>query len=140
MPTRKPIVLVGGVHHQMDPADTLGVDGSLQVGGAITVASKQILVGASPYTVLATDFMLEVQSNGGAITINLPALTGGTVPNGRIIPIIDSGYNAAVANTTFVRGNGADKINSVAASYVQNISGAAIWLKANTTTNNWEIV
>lgn len=118
---------------------TLSVLGNAKFGGGVTVHAVQVLIGASPYAVSQTDYYLEVQSNGGAITVNLPALTGGTVPNGRIIVVGDSGYNAAVSNITVVRGNVADKINNVAASFVQVVSGSVLQLKANTTTNNWEI-
>lgn len=123
---------------------TFGATGTAQFAAGQAVFSKQVLIGASPYTVdsvaTVTDYCLEVQSNGGAITVNLPALTGGTQLNGRIIIIKDSGYNAAVSNITLVRGNAADKINNVAASYTINVSGTCLWLKANTTNNDWEIV
>jgi hypothetical protein len=93
---------------------------------------------AGPYVVTATDYMLEVRYTAtGAISINLPSIAA--VGNGRILVSIDSGYNAAVNNITLVR-NGADKINNVAGNYVQNVSGSAIWLKANATTSNWELV
>ena len=119
---------------------SLGVDGNLKLGGGVVVFGKQILVGASPYAVLPTDYALEVQSNGGAITVTLPALTGGTVLNGRIYLVIDSGYSASISNITVARGNVGDKINNVAASYLINLSGTALRLKANTTNNNWELV
>jgi hypothetical protein len=114
--------------------------------GNVRLDGGQIVKGvdvnaAGPYVVTATDYMLEVRYTAmGAISIQLPALTGGTTLNGRIIPIIDSGYNAAVNAITFVLGNAADKIDNVNANYVQNVSGACFWLKANTTTNNWEFV
>lgn len=120
---------------------SLYVEGNTRFGGAQTIPGKQILVGASPYTVLETDYFLEVQSNGGAITINLPALTGGTQLNGRIIIIKDSGYNAGVANITIARGNAGDKIDNVADSYTIAVStGLCLWLKANTANNDWEII
>lgn len=118
---------------------------AVRLDGGQVVASKQVLIGASPYTIDAaggygTDYCLEVQSNGGAITINLPALTGGIQDNGRIIVIKDSGYNAGAANITIVRGNAGDKINNVAGSYTISSTGVCLWLKANTTNNDWEIV
>ena len=70
----------------------------------MVVFGKQILVGASPYTVLPTDYALEVQSNGGAITVTLPALTSGTVLNGHVYLVIDSGYSASISNITVARG------------------------------------
>jgi hypothetical protein len=118
------------------------VNGNSHFGGGQAVSGIRVLVGASPYSVVISDYILEVQSNGGAITINLPALTGGSQVNGRIIIIKDSGYNAAVANITVAVGNAADQIENGGAgvSYIINLSGSCIWLKANTTNNNWEIL
>jgi predicted enzyme related to lactoylglutathione lyase len=115
-------------------------EGNTKLGGGLTAHSVPILIGQSPYTVLQTDFFLEVQSNGGAITVVLPALTGGAVPNGRLVCIKDSGYNATVSNITVQRGNGADKINNVVGDYTINVSSTCLWLKANTTNLDWEIV
>ena len=56
-----------------------------------------------------------------------------------IIIIIDSGYNCSVNNITLAR-NGTDKINNVAGNYTQNSNGSAVWLKANATAGNWEII
>jgi hypothetical protein len=96
---------------------------------------------AGPYIVASTDFYLEVRYTAtGAIHITLPALTGGSQTSGRTIAIKDSGYNAANNSITIDRGNGGDKIENVAGSYIISISGSCLWLKANTTTNNWEIV
>jgi len=93
---------------------------------------------AGPYTVLSTDYYLEIQYTATAtISINLPAIS--TVGNARIVVSVDSGYNAAVHNITLVR-SGADKINNVSGNYIQNVSGSAIKLKSNLTTGNWEIV
>lgn len=118
----------------------LDLIGNAKLTGGQIIKSVQVLIGVSPYTVGATDYCLEVQSNGGAITINLPALTGGTVENGRVIVIKDSGYNAAISNITIVRGNVGDKINNVAGSYTVTVSSVCLWLKANTTNNDWEII
>ena len=118
----------------------MAVLGTTNLGGGQVVKSRQILVGASPYAVLPTDYALEVQSNGGAITVTLPALTGGTVANGRVYLVVDSGYDALANNITVARGNGADKIDNSAADYVINLGGTALWLKANTTNKNWEML
>jgi hypothetical protein len=113
------------------PLSTLHINGSQSIKGTDVNA-------AGPYVVTATDYAIEVRYTAtGAISINLPSIA--TVGNGRIIVVIDSGYNASVNNITLIR-NGADKINNVAANYVQTVSGSCIWLKANTTTSNWEIV
>ena len=119
---------------------SLYVEGGTRFGGGQTIARTDVNA-AGPYVVLATDYFLEVRYTAtGAIQITLPALTGGTQLGGRIIIIKDSGYNAAAFNITVALGNGADKIENVNANYTINVSGACLWLKANTTTNNWEIV
>jgi len=111
--------------------------GNVQFGAGQQIHATDVNV-AGPYVVLATDYALEVRRTAtAAISINLPSIA--TVGGGWILISIDSGYNAAVNNITLVR-NGADTINNVAGNYVQNVSGSAIWLKANATTNNWEII
>ena len=114
--------------------------GNVNLGAGQVVASKPILIGDSPYNVLDTDYFLEVQSDSGTITVVLPALTGGAQPNGRIIAVKDSGYNAPASYITLVRGDPGDKIENINANYVINTSGICLWLKANTTTNNWEFI
>ena len=117
----------------------LGRLGPITAADATLLHAVTILIGQSPYTILDTDYGLDVQSNGGAITVTLPALTGGTVPNGRVIEVKDAGYDAAVNNITVARGNGGDKIENVAGSYTISSNGANLILRANTTNNNWEI-
>ena len=114
----------------------LKVVGDSLLWGGVTIKGKPVT--AASYTVLATDFSLEVTYTAtGAVNIQLPPIVN--VRNGRLIVSIDSGYNANTHNITLVR-TGGDKINNVAGDYIQNVSGSTIWLKANTTTNNWEIV
>ena len=117
---------------------SLYVEGNVRLGAGQTVAGTDVNV-AGPYTVLATDFFLKVLRTATApITINLPALTGGTQLDGRLIPIKDSGYNADVNAITLALGNAADKIENVNANYVFTVHGGCLWLRANLTTNNWE--
>jgi hypothetical protein len=116
---------------------SLGVDGNTKLGGGQNINGTDVNV-AGPYTVLATDYVLEVRRTATApISINLPLIA--TVGNGHIVISKDSGYNAAVNNITLVR-SGGDTIENVASNYIQNVTGSAIWFKANTTTNNWEII
>jgi hypothetical protein len=106
-------------------------------GGGVLVKTTDINV-AGPYVVTATDYMLCVRYTAtDIISIELPSIAN--AGNGRVIVSIDSGYNAATKNITLVR-NGSDKINNVAGNYTQNVTGSAVWLKANTVTSNWEIV
>lgn len=112
-------------------------EGNTKFGGGMTFKGTDVNA-AGPYVVLPTDFFLEVRYTAtGAIQINMPSIA--TVGNGRVIAIIDSGYNAAGFNITVAR-NGADTINNVAGNYTMNVTGSCIWFKANATTNNWEIV
>lgn len=116
---------------------SLGIDGNTKFGGGQNVKGTDVNV-AGPYTILDTDYVLEVRRTATApISLNLPSIA--TVGNGHVAISKDSGYNAAANNITLVR-NGADTIENVAGNYVQNVTGSAIWLKANATTNNWEIV
>lgn len=116
---------------------TLGVNGNTKLNGGQAINGTNVNNALSPYTVLLTDYALEVRSLSGAITLNLPAIT--TVGNGYVYESIDSDYNCAVNNITLAR-SGADKINNVSGNYVQNVSGSAIKLKSNSTTLNWEII
>jgi hypothetical protein len=112
-------------------------DGNTKLGGGFTLKGTDVNA-AGPYVVLETDYYLEVRYTGtGAISINLPAIS--LAGNGRTLVVIDSGYNAAANNITVVR-DAADKINNVAGNYVISASGAAVRLKANATTSNWELV
>jgi hypothetical protein len=119
---------------------SLAIDGNMKFGGGQTVASTDVNA-AGPYVVLATDYVLNVRYTAtGIITITLPALTGGTQLMGRVIIIKDAGYNAAAHNITAALGNAGDKIENINGNYTISTSGACLWLKANTTTNNWEII
>jgi hypothetical protein len=105
--------------------------------GALTLAPTDVNA-AGPYTVLPNDFFLEVRQTAATpIAILLPAISA--VGGGRLVAIIDSGYNAAANNIT-ITPNGTDKIANVAGNYVQNVSGSTIWLKSNANTPNWEKV
>ena len=116
---------------------SLGLAGNIQFGGGQQVHTKDVNV-AGPYTILSTDYLLHVrQTATAAITMNLPSIA--TVGDGWIIISVDSGYNAAANNITLAR-NGTDKINNVAGNYVQNVSGSSLWLVANATTSNWELI
>ena len=118
-------------------AGITSLDGNTKFGGGQNVKGTDVNV-AGPYAILDTDYVLEVRRTATApISLNLPLIA--SVGNGRVVISKDSGYNAALNNITLVR-NGADTIENVAANYVQLVSGSAIWLKANATTNNWEII
>jgi hypothetical protein len=117
----------------------LGVAGNALFGGGISVSGTS-LNSAGPYTVLATDFKLEVLYTAtAAFTCLLPAIS--TLGTGRrMLLIVDSGYNAATNNIT-VTANGTDKINNGAAGGSQVISsnGGVLRLSSDPVTSNWEL-
>lgn len=81
---------------------------SLHSGGSLAAPPKRITNADSPYTALETDFTLEVDASGGAVTVNLPALAGVT---GRVYNVkkID-----ASANAVTIDGSGAETIDGTA--------------------------
>lgn len=94
------------------PGGTLFVSGGLTASGPISGTGLSgkvtaIAVAQSPYTVKATDETITVDASGGAVTVNLPAATGG----GRFLYIakIDSSANGVTIQT-----NGGDTLNGVA--------------------------
>ena len=115
---------------------SLGIDGNTKFGGGIEVHGTDVNV-VGPYIILATDYYLHVRRTAtAAISLNLPSIA--VVGDGFVIMAKDSGYNAAVNNITWVR-NGADTIENVAGSFLQNVTGSLITFVANATTNNWEL-
>jgi len=116
---------------------SLGIDGNSTFGGGQSVHTTNVNV-AGPYTILQTDYLLNVlRTSTASISLNLPSIA--TVGDGFMVGAKDAGYNASVNNITWIR-NGADTVENVAGNYVQNVTGSTVWLVANATTNNWEIV
>jgi len=74
---------------------TLGTLTSLTVGGAQFLHRNAINFAASPYTMQTTDYLIAVDSSGGAVSVLL-----GTPVNGRYIVIKDETGNAAANNIT----------------------------------------
>lgn len=134
------VLLTHSIQQALDPSG-LGcvyvIASNSSSNGAQAVKSTDVNV-AGPYNVLASDYALEVRYTAiGAISINLPSIA--SCVNGRTIISIDSGGNAAANNITLVR-SGGDKINNIAGNFVQTVNNSAVWLKANKTTSNWEII
>lgn len=116
---------------------SLGLAGNAQFGAGITIHSSNVAVAS--YNVLATDYYLACRTSTGgglAIAVNLPALSA--TPDGRIVIVGDSDYNASSFNISIVP-SGTDKINNANATYVINVSATVTQLKANIATGNWEI-
>ncbi len=80
------------------------------VGLPTVITPTPVAFAASPYTVLATDTYLEVDTAGGAITINLQAAA---LRGGKPLGIKDVTGHAAANNITIVP-NGAETIDGAA--------------------------
>ena len=94
-------------------------------------------VSSATHTVsFGTDAYLSVTYTGtGAVTITLPDIT--SAMDGYEIPIKDAGYNASNFNIT-INADATDTIENAASSVISG-DGDAITIKANSSTNNWEI-
>jgi len=79
----------------------LGLFSSATLTGAL-VTTTRLVVGDSPYTVLATDEVIYADTDGGALTVNLPAGV-----DGAHYVVINCG---SAANTVTLNPNGAEKI------------------------------
>lgn len=97
----------------------------------ITGGSTSVAFGASPYTVLTTDTVLLVDTTGGNVTIQLPALA--TLSNRLIFVKMIAG-----TNTVTILPNGAETIDGFA-SYVISILNESVALHASSATpTKWE--
>lgn len=119
---------------------TIDVGTSILMGGPkVTTVGKIYMptkaVTSSPYTVDTTtnDYIIFVDSTGGAISINLPA-----ADNGRVLFIQDVGGAANTNNITLVR-NGSDTIQGVGANYVMDADYQGVTLAAY-SGNSWFII
>ncbi len=93
------------------------------------VVSKNIAFADSPYTVLASDRVLYVDTSGGAITINLqPAAGRGGIP----LTVKDVSGNAAANNISIVR-NGAETIDGLT-TYPINMDFGGVRLNPRTAS------
>ncbi|MBU2559237.1 MAG: hypothetical protein KJ578_15780 [Bacteroidetes bacterium] len=88
----------------------------------------------SPYSLLVATDVLLVDSSGGPVTVNLPAIAG--VDAGKRFTIVDYGGNAG-ANAITVDGAGAETING-AATQTMGVNYAVLELEEETT--EWQIV
>jgi len=88
------------------------------------------VVSSSPYTVLATDTVLLVDTTGSAITLNLGAASA---RNGLTLKIKDYKGNAATNNITINR-NGADTIDGLTSLVIRDNYGG---FQINPITGGW---
>lgn len=82
----------------------LNVDAPLNATSAQLVATTNVAFAASPYSVAGGDYALIVSTAGGAVTVNLPAASGGK----RLLMV----GNFAGANNVTVAPAGADTLTS----------------------------
>jgi len=97
-------------------------------GGVSIVSTTRITDSDSPYTALATDHHIFVDTDGGAVTLNLPAGVDGT--NYRIINCGSSGNDITVAP------NGSELLTGANASKTMS-DGTVIILTYETTEGWW---
>jgi len=109
--------------------------GSVKIASGVIIPSTTVLNAASPYTVLGTDYLISVDTSGGAVTVTLPAATAVT---GRTFVIRDTGGAAAASNIT-IGGGGTNLVGGGAAAATKVISaayaGATVY--SNGTTWNY---
>lgn len=102
--------------------------GGIRVGGAGGYAtSKRVVIGASPYTLLTTEEAIFCVTDGGAITINLPAGIHNT--QYRIINTGSSG------NAVILTPNGAELLTGANAS--RTLSDSSVIILVYETTEGW---
>lgn len=94
--------------------------GSIKFASGWVVPSTTVLNAASPYTVLGTDYLISVDTSGGAVTVTLPAATAVA---GRTFVIRDTGGAAAASNIT-IGGGGTNLVGGGAAAATKVISAA----------------
>lgn len=111
------LLFFGAAKPQISGPPGVSLSGTQTITGAKTfsditlngtkTAIKTIVFTDSPYTVLATDNMILVDTTGGNITVSLPAKATSV---GRELTI----KHIAAANTTTIDGSGAETIDGAA--------------------------
>ena len=100
--------------------------------GAVTppvLVPKVVTFAMSPYAMLTTDYLIEVDVTGGAVTINLqPAAAMGNIAS-----IIKHSAGNAAANNISLVPNGAEVVEGLAP-YLLDYNGAAVELIPNSPT------
>ncbi len=109
--------------------------GSIKLASGLIVPVTTVLNAASPYTVLGTDYLISVDTSGGAVTVTLPAATAVA---GRTYVIRDTGGAAAASNIT-IGGGGTNLVGggAAAATKVINTAYAGATVYSNGATWNY---
>ena len=129
----------GSSHTFIDQAVTIAstpVFGGLRITGGMAYGPiTEIAFGDSPYTVLATDHIIYVDTSGGAVELDLPA----SAAFGRTLSIIRAG----AANVT-IDGDGAETVGANqggGVNFVMTTDGDALVLQdTNQAGDEWAIV
>lgn len=107
---------------------TLGVDGSLAIGGSLAAGSRTVTSGIA-ITMTTSDFILLVNKTGGSPTeVDLPAAA-----KGKLLYVVDAKGDAAINNIT-IKTTGGALVNG-GASYVLSTNGA--WAMLLSDGTNW---
>jgi hypothetical protein len=101
------------------------LQGAASAVGPVFFARKSLVIGDSPYTVLATEHLFGVQTVGGAITILLQTAAAAGVGRHLIIKDEDG---SAVANNITITPNGVEEIDGVNAPLTIGSNYAAVEL------------
>ena len=133
-----PVLFVDKTDHEVgvnasDPTVDLDIWGGLRNTEEIITQLKG--VPNKIYTVLATDYYLSVDTSSHAVTVNLLSIA--SIASGQTVHIKDSRENAQNNNIT-VNPDGSDTIDQEPQIIIV-ASGTSVSIKANTSTNNWEI-
>ena len=98
-----------------------------------TTSRTAVAAAASPYTVLATDTLIQTDSTAGVIVLNLPAGVDGKTYT------VKDGAGTAGTNAITVTPNGAETIEG-AATYSVDTNYAAIELYYDSASTDWKIL
>ncbi len=110
--------------------------GSIKFVSGWIVPVTSVVFGASPYTVLGTDYFISVDTSGGAVTVTLPAASAVT---GRTFVIRDTGGAAAASNIT-IGGGGTNLVGGGAAAATKVISAAYAGATVYSNGSTWNYV
>lgn len=109
------------------------------VAAVLFQTPKSIAFGDSPYTIVTADaaVLLIVDTSGGNVTVNLPLISGETLPF-----VIGIKKNTTDSNTVTVVRNGTDEIDSAAANTIMTSFKETVIFTADDTPtpDNWQTV
>jgi hypothetical protein len=124
-------VLAYSENQKLGTEDLAEFTGVRNVGGDLSGNVTPVVVGDSPYTILATDNIIVVDSSGGPVQLDLPA--SGT--DGRRLTVIRAGGSDVTINAS-----GGENVNG-AGTYVMAQDGECVRVvDANAAGAEWSLV